>query len=86
MDRAIEREQSIDYLLEIGVEEMPAEVFVIRLGKIKEKRLYLRNRGFLLGNKTRNTTPPVLLFVEGLALNQASWRGELKARLSELPF
>ena len=88
VDRAIEREQSLDYLLEIGVEEMPARFLDPALKELKEKAeaVFTEQRVSFKEIKTYGTPRRLPLFVEGLALNQASLEVEVKGPAVKVAF
>ena len=88
VDRAIEREQSLDYLLEIGVEEMPARFLDPALKELKEKAeaVFTEQRVSFKEIKTYGTPRRLTLFVEGLALNQASLEVEVKGPAVKVAF
>ena len=87
-NRTIEQTRSLDYLLEIGVEEMPARFLEPALKELNEKAkaVFTEQRISFKGLKTYGTPRRLTLFVEGLAMNQASLEMEVKGPAVKVAF
>jgi glycyl-tRNA synthetase beta chain len=74
------KDHCLDYLLEIGVEEMPARFLDPALDELKEKSTAVLKEQRLSFNRieTYGTPRRLTLFVEGLAVSQASLEMEVK--------
>ena len=82
------QEQFLDYILEIGVEEMPARFLEPALKELKEKSsaILADYRIPFRRIETCGTPRRLTLFIEGLGVNQASLEMEVKGPAARVAF